>query len=68
MTIITTIEDDELDLLIEAHYGAAAASAALAAVLAANLGLAELGFRPPAGTRILLPDLPSTVRRTALWS
>ena len=68
MTTITTIEGDELDLLIEAHYGAASASAALAAVLTANLGLAELGFRPPAGTRIVLPDLPSTTRRTVLWS
>lgn len=68
MTVISTVEGDELDLLLAEHYGADRASAALAAVLRANLGLAALGFRPPAGTRIVLPDLPATKRRATLWS
>lgn len=69
MTTITTIEGDELDLLLEEHYGVGRASDALAAVLGANLGLAALGLRPPAGTRIVLPDLPApSRRRVALWS
>ena len=68
MTTITTVEGDELDLLLAEHYGAALSSVALASVLDANLGLAQLGFRPPAGTRIVLPDLEPDRRRITLWS
>ena len=69
MTTITTIAGDELDQLLELHYGADAVSDALSAVLAANLGLAALGIRLSAGTRIVLPDLPDvTARRAKLWS
>ena len=69
MTTITTVAGDELDLLLEEHYGAGRGVAALSTVLDANLGLAELGFRPPAGTRIVLPDVPApSRRRVALWS
>ena len=68
MTTITTVEGDELDLLLAEHYGVDVSSVALAAVLGANLGLASLGFRPPAGTRIVLPDLPARQQRVALWS
>lgn len=68
MTVITTVAGDELDQLLELHYGAELVSTALSAVLAANLGLAALGIRVPAGTRIVLPDLPSaTSRRVSLW-
>lgn len=68
MTTILTVEGDDLDLLLDAHYGPGVLSRALAAVLGANLGLADLGLRPPAGTRIVLPDLPAAAsRRVALW-
>lgn len=67
MTVITTVEGDELDELVGQHYGVDAVSAGLAAVLAANLGLAAHGIRIPGGTRIVLPDLPATARRVALW-
>lgn len=69
MTVILTVEGDELDLLLAEHYGPDRSSAALAAVHRANLGLAAKGFRPPAGTRIVLPDLPAADRRRVqLWS
>ena len=68
MTTITTVEGDELDLLLAEHYGPELASVALAAVLDANLGLAALGFDPPAGTRIVLPEVEPARRRIALWS
>ena len=69
MTTITTVEGDELDDLVAQHYGDEAVSVALAAVWKANLGLAGLGIRIPAGTRVVLPDLlQPTVRRTDLWT
>ena len=69
MTSILTVAGDELDQLLEQHYGAEAVSDALSVVLGANLGLAQLGIRIPAGTRIVLPDLPDvTARRAPLWS
>ena len=67
---ITTTAGDELDVLLAAHYGAGAVNQALAVVLAANIGLAQHGNRPPAGTRIVLPDLPAasaTRQRVRLW-
>lgn len=68
MTIIETVEGDALDELIALHYGADVLSDALAAVLAANAGLAGLGNALPAGTRIELPDLGAVARRRpALW-
>ena len=68
MTTIETVEGDTLDELIALHYGADALSDALAAVLAANAGLAGLGNDTPAGTRIKLPDLGAVARRRpALW-
>lgn len=69
MTVILTVEGDELDLLLSEHYGPDRVSAALAAVHRANIGLAAQGFRPAAGTRIVLPDLPAAgQRRVQLWS
>lgn len=68
MTRITTVEGDDLDALLAEHYGAASASAALAAVLAANPGLARLGPRPPGGTAILLPSLPPAPTGIRLWN
>ena len=68
MTTIRTVDGDTLDELVVLHYGEAAFSAALAAVLSANPGLAELGASPPAGTRIVLPDQAAiTRRRPTLW-
>ena len=67
MTIVT-VEGDALDEIVALHYGADALSDALAAVLAANAGLAGLGNNPPAGTRIDLPDRTAVARRRpALW-
>lgn len=64
---ITTTAGDELDVLLAARYGDAV-NRALSAVLAENLGLARHGNHPPAGTRIVLPDLPATVaERIKLW-
>lgn len=69
MTVILTVEGDELDLLLAEHYGADRVSDALAVVFRVNLGLAAKGGRPPAGTRIVLPDLPAGGRRRVqLWS
>ena len=67
MTVITTVEGDELDDLVAQHYGIDQVSNGMAAVLDANLGLAALGIRVPDGTRIVLPDLPPAVRRVTLW-
>ena len=68
MTTIETVEGDALDELLALHYGTDALSDALAAVLAANAGLARLGNDLPAGTRIKLPDLATAARRRpALW-
>ena len=71
MTItVTTTAGDELDVLLAAHYGGEATNQALAVVLSANIGLAQHGNRPPAGTRIVLPDLPAasaTRQRVRLW-
>lgn len=68
MTRITTIAGDALDALLAEHYGPGAASAALEAVLAANLDLARLGPQPPAGTVIVLPDLPPAPAGIRLWN
>ena len=68
MTTIESVRGDHLDELIAAHYGAGSMSAALDAVLAANLGLAAAGDPLPEGTRIALPDLSATPRGVELWS
>ena len=68
MTTIVTVRGDALDALIVEHYGADALSVALAAVLAANIGLARHGLVLPAAVRIELPDLPVTQQRIALWT
>ena len=65
---ITTTAGDELDVLLAARYGGERVNQALAAVLVANLGLAQHGNRPPAGTRIILPDLPADVGGRAATS
>lgn len=68
MTTVVTVEGDALDELIAQHYGASAVSAALATVLAANIGLAQLGNSLPAGIRIVLPDQSAITRqRPSLW-
>lgn len=67
MTRITTIAGDTLDALLTEHYGPGAISAALEAVLGANLDLARLGPQPPAGTVIVLPDLPPSRPGIRLW-
>lgn len=67
MTRITTIAGDTLDGLLAEHYGAGAVSAAMEAVLGANLDLARLGPQPPAGTVIVLPDLPAAAPGIRLW-
>lgn len=67
---ITTTAGDELDVLLAAHYGAGAVNQALTVVLTENIGLAQHGNRPPAGTRIVLPVLPAAgaaQQRTRLW-
>ena len=68
MTTVLTVQGDTLDDLIAQHYGADAVSAALGAVLAANVGLAELSNVLPAGVRIVLPA-PTIITRQwpALW-
>ncbi len=48
-------QGDMLDAICKAHYGT---EAAVAAVLDANPGLADLGPVLPAGRVIVLPDLP----------
>ena len=55
---IATLEGDMLDDLVAQHYGVDAAAGALSVVLAANQGLAALGPVLPAGTRVVLPELP----------
>ena len=70
MTTVVTVAGDTLDEIIALHYGPDddAVSAALAAVLAANIGLARIGPSLPAGTRIVLPDqTTSTRQRPRLW-
>ena len=65
---ITTTAGDELDVLLAARYGGERVNQALTVVLAANIGLAAHGNRPPAGTRIVLPDLPAAgAARIKLW-
>ena len=54
---IATAAGDLLDELVALHYGVGSADAGFSAVLAANPGLAALGPAPPAGTRIVMPDL-----------
>ena len=68
MTTLVTIDGDALDALVVQHYGAAAASAGLAAVLAANRGLAAQGPILPAGLVLRLPDPPlPEPPRTRAW-
>ena len=67
MTTIKTIEGDHLDDLVALHYGAANASRGLAAVLRANRGLAAFGPTPPAGTRVMLPDIAPRRPEIRLW-
>lgn len=68
MTTIVTTAGDTLDELVFAHYGPDVFSAALTAVLAANIGLARVGDNLPPGTRIVLPEQDAVTRqRPALW-
>ena len=68
MTTLVTIADDALDALVSQHYGPAATSTALAAVLAANLGLARYGPLLPAGLVLRFPDPPlPEPPRTRAW-
>ena len=68
MTTLVTIDGDALDALIVQHYGPAGTSAALAAVLTANLGLAAYGPVLPAGMVIRFPDPPlPEPPRTRAW-
>ena len=67
MTVIVTLEGDHLDHLVAAHYGAANVARAMGEVLSANLGLAALGPTPPAGTRVVLPDLAPAAPQIRLW-
>ena len=68
MTRLVTIDGDALDALVAQHYGPAAASAALAAVLAANLGLAAHGPVLPAGLVLRFPEPPlPEPPRTRVW-
>ena len=68
MTTLVTIAGDALDALVVQHYGPTRASAALAAVLAANLGLVAQGPVLPAGVvlRFPAPPLPEPPR-TRAW-
>ena len=68
MTRLVTIDGDALDALVAEHYGPAAASAGLAAVLGANLGLAAQGPVLPAGLVLRFPDPPlATPPRPRVW-
>ena len=68
MTTLVTIAGDALDALVAEHYGATAASAGLAAVLAANRGLAAQGPILPAGLVLRFPDPPlPELPRTRAW-
>lgn len=65
---ITTVEGDFLDDLIAQHYGVAATSAGVSAVLDATPGLAERGPVLPAEIRVVFPDLaPATSGALRLW-
>ena len=68
MTTIVTAAGDSLDELVSLHYGPDVLSTALAAVLAANIGLAQVADDLPPGTRIVLPGQDAVTRqRPALW-
>lgn len=57
-TIYTTRQGETVDLACFAFYGRTAKT--VEAVLEANRGLSDLGPVLPIGTRILMPDMPST--------
>ena len=67
MTTILTVAGDHLDDLIARHYGATVMSIALEAVLLANIGLSAYGPTPPAGLRIILPDIAPETPAIRLW-
>lgn len=67
MTTILTVGGDHLDDLIARHYGVTAMSAALEAVLLANIGLSAHGPTPPTGLRIVLPDIAPASSAIRLW-
>ena len=67
MTSIVTLDGDHLDALLVQHYGVDVAPSALAAVLAANVGLAAYGPVLPSGVRIVLPDLTPVTPTLQLW-
>lgn len=70
MTVIVAVAGDALDELITLHYGPEIPiSAAMAAVLAANPGLAAHGNSLSAGVRITFPDKDAIIDqgRPALW-
>jgi len=52
-------DGDVLDRIVWAHFGQQS-EGVVEAVLACNLGLADLGPVYAAGIRIVLPDLPET--------
>ncbi len=65
---LVTLQGDYLDELIAEHYGIGAVPAALEAVLAANLGLAQRGPVLPAGVRLVFPDItPASGTVVNLW-
>ncbi len=57
--VYTARAGDTVDYLCWRYYGDVGATLR---VLDANPGLAALGAALPAGTRIVLPDLPTAVR------
>ncbi len=66
--IARSLQGESLDALVWRAAGQGAA--ALAAVLAANPGLAAIGTALPEGTPVTIPDLPSTpaeVDLVQLW-
>lgn len=60
-------QDEVLDEICRRHYGDRPGS--VEQVLEANPGLAELGHRLPAGTRVLLPTIATSIPAptVALW-
>ena len=67
-TIYTTRQGETVDLACLAFYGRTAK--VVEAVIDANPGLAALGPVLPLGTKIIMPDIPSTSTAkplTSLW-
>ena len=67
-TLVPAADREPLDALVWRATGAGAAAVAL--VLSANPGLAEIALALPLGTEVLIPDLPATpatVDLVQLW-